>query len=550
MALSLVASSQSQAEAEPTTPVNPRAAPRYIVERIAKQYAHPDYLAFQNQLGAGKVPLASPNAGLAGFRSQFSVWDLINDAVDGTGGFVDGSYLIPHELELGGMVPGNFTNKFRERQQLARYDKFPKVICDGPWNSIISMKDVIQRDAQSHPRLEEFWDSVDGNNTSILDFLEYPVSQARRFGTGWIFLDRQRDIQNLKDDLAAQPWAYSVPTRNVVWWEFSRYGALDAVAYRDPGPDDPMTYDEKTLSPLMVWTTRSWSRWVPTGESDVPYRLDAGRSGPNRLGRVPAVLIYDEWPGCGKALGKSSMLSTARDGMDIFNRDSEIREIERRCAFPVLGVNMEDTSAAGEIKIGTNGALIYDGKVPPGYIEPVLNSIDKLQSERKAVKEASYTNSEMAGLIGHAGTVETSSGFHAEVELDKSERKIGRFASSVETAENKIASLFLELIGESDEEYSVSYPRRFGLMDPEKVIDRTVKRLNMGLGQMDQKEVLLDYYASMYPRRTKEEIEGLANAAVAEKVQRLADEQKAEQDAARQLTARGRLMMAAGKVGA
>lgn len=500
--------------------------PPAIAQAVAKLGAHPEYLIFQGQLGAQKVPLVPANApGRSGrTRLNFNVWDLINDAVDGTGGFLDGSYLVPHELELMPNTTVGVSTKFAERMQLARYDNFTKVICDGPWNSIVSMKDVIIRDAGGHTRLEDFWDDVDGEGTNIEDFLEYTVSQARRFGTGWIFLDRPKDVTSMKDDLTAQPWAYTVPTRNVVWWEFSRSGSLEAVAYRDP--QETGDRDIMDLAPLKIWTRATWSRWVPTGVVTDPYSFDVG--GLNALGIVPACTIFDEYPGCGKAFGKSNMLTTSRVGLDVFNRDSEIREIERMCAFPVLSVSIEgDMAQAKDLAIGLDATLATNGKFAPNYVEPVLNSIDKLQAETNRAKESAYVNSEMGGLIGHSTTdIQTSSGFHAEVELTKSERRIGKVAASVEAAENKMARLFLALIGEADVKYSISYPRKFGMVDPDRLIDRTKNRLALGLGPTDMLETLKDYYSQMYPRKTIKEVEDLAKAAVDAKAQAAADAAK------------------------
>lgn len=500
-------------------PVDPLISPYEIAFKVGKQGAHPEYMSFQTQLGVQKTPLVGANApGRSGrVRMNFNVWDLINDAVDGTGGFVDGSYLVPHELEL---VPNRSTglsSKFLERMQLCRYDKFPKVICDGPWNSIVSMKNIITRDAGGSQRLMDFWDNVDGEGTDIVDFLEYPVSQARRFGTGWMFLDRVQGIRSLVDDLTAAPWAYTVPTRNVVWWEFNKGGGLEAVAYRDP-QDEPSN-DLSDLAPLKIWTKTTWSRWLPTKDAERPYEIDPGAFGPNLLGQVPCVLIHDEYPGCGKAFGKSNMLSTAIMGFDVFNRDSEIREIERMCAFPVLNVSIEDISEAQVIAIGADAVLASTGKWPSQYLEPTLNSIDKLQEERKQVKEAAYVNSEMAGLIGHSDIQRTTSGYHSEVELDKSERRIGKMAASVEAAENKIARLFKALIGEPDEGYSISYPSKFGFVDPDKLIARTQLRLGMNLGPSDMEETLTDYYSELYPRKTDGEIATLVQAALDAKAQ-------------------------------
>lgn len=505
--------------------------PQTLAELVARDGGHPEIVAFQESLGVPLVPLPiHPN-----------VWDLIADAVDSTGGFLTGGYLVPHELELGD-DRSSWDSKFHERQAVAKYDDFARLICNGPWNSIIGLKDVISRAAKSHPRLEDFWIDVDGNGTDIVDFLSYPVGQARRYGTGWIFLDRERALQNRAVDLASPPWAYCVPTRNVLWWEFSKSGALEALVYARP--DDAENDYDAEHPPLMIWTRAAWSIWRASGDSDHPYGTMPTEAGPNLLGEIPAVPLFDEDPAPGHGLGSSNLLGTAIKARDVYNRDSEIREIERRVACPVLSVSVKDLEDVAELKIGTNAILGFTGTVAPAWIEPQLNSITALRSEGDKAKEAAFVDAEMAGIVGHTtAPVQTTSGFHSEVELDKTERRVARFAASVEAAENKLARLFLQFVGEEDVDYSISYPRKFGMTDIDRVIDRTRKRLDIASGKESVLEVFKDYFAALYPRLTSDEVEALAQKETdAREAQKAADQKAAaDQAAVAGATARGRL---------
>ena len=500
--------------------MDPIADPRTLANLVGKNGAHPEYLAFQDLVGA-PVSVRLPQ--------DLDVWELIKDSIDSTGGFISGDYLIPHELELADS--GGYDTKFYERQAVAKYDDFAKLICNGPWNSIVGLKDTIVRKADS-PRLEAFWDDVDGNGTDMVDFLSYVVGQARRYGTGWIFLDRERTILNRKEDLERPPWAYCVPTRNVVWAEFDKIGGLAAVVYKKP--DEIVEERDEEYPPLIIWTRGTWSRWTASGDAEEPYGATPAEWGPHTLGEVPAVLLIDEDAGPGRMFGASNMLGTALKARDVYNRDSEIREIERRIACPVLGLSVNDLGEADDLVIGTNRVLAYTGKNPPAWVESDLIAIDKLASERKAAKEAAFVSAEMAGIMGHTEGAElTSSGLRSQVELDKSERRIGRFGASTETAENKIARLFLNFVGEPDRKYQISYPRKFGLTDIDKVIERTEKRLGLKLGRDDQELVLKDYYAGLYPRLTSDEQEELAKKAAAAREAAIEAEQEQEVETAR-----------------
>lgn len=488
-----------------------------VMDSVAKFGYHPEYKAFENAFGASKIPLAptnSPSTTTRSTVSNFGVWELIDDSVEGRGGYTDGSYLVPHELEWDPSTPSGFSRKFLERMAIARYDNFAKVISDGPWNSIMSMRDMIQRDGSGNARLEQFWDDVDGNGTDIVDFLEYPASQARKYGTAWIVVDRDSaPVESEQKNQSNNPYAFVVPTRNVVWWEIGWRGELLAVAYRDVDPDDYDTgyVEDLTTAPLRIWTEQSWSLWQPT---DGPGFI-LQDWGPNRLGQVPCVQVFDGRPAPGKAFGRSNMIGIARIALDVFNRDSEMREIERRTAFPMLHVSVDDIAQANKVTVGMNGVIATDGKTAPSWLEPSLESLTKMASERQAAKDDAFVMSEMTGLLGHTNAMQTSSGFHAEVEIDKSERRIGQFAASIESAENAIGRLFLAYVGLPQAKFSVTYPRKFGLTNIDTIVERTQNMLALNLGPQDTEETLRDYYQARYPRKKAGEIELLAKTAAA-----------------------------------
>ncbi len=53
------------------------------------------------------------------------------------------------------------------------------------------------------------------------------------------------------------------------------------------------------------------------------------------------------------------------------------------------------------------------------------------------------------------------------------------------------------------------------------LVDRTVKRLNMNLGEDDAFEAIKDLYSALYPRRPQDEIESMAHKSASERTKNL-----------------------------
>src|SRR6185369_630321 len=204
----------------------------------------------------GLAPIVS-NA--LGMTRQMNIWDFIRDAIDGTGGFADGAYLVPHKREFN-KVTSSLVEKFWDRALLSDYDNFARTIAETPVSYIVEAKDLIQRKTDD-PRLEAWWTNIDGEGTNMEDFLlGFPADQAQAYGTAWIFVDRPGVVETMKDDVdpANEAYVYCVPTRNVVYWEFDRDGEFSLIVVKEPeddGSDDACA--------VRVWTPFAWGVFEP-----------------------------------------------------------------------------------------------------------------------------------------------------------------------------------------------------------------------------------------------------------------------------------------------
>jgi hypothetical protein len=468
-----------------------------------------------------------------------SVWEFVADAVEGSGGFANGAYLFPFKLELD--ESGITTDKYRRRQGMADYDNFAQHVCNTPWDVIVGSSDLVERHGKAgtpeSDMLNEFWENCDGRGTSIQDFLEFPHRQARMHGTGIIIIDRPEvqivsEADNQKPE--NRPYIYAVPTRNVVHWEFGEDGELAGIIVLEPQLD---AETRKEFTNIRVWTRSEWAVYKRLGEagaassvSELDYELIG--SGKHTLGEVPVVAIYNDSPAPRHLLSHTEMLDVARLAQTVYNIDSETREIERKCAvFLAIPVKATDTYTEKKMILSTDNALLYDGDAGhPMWVSPDLKILDMLGARRQEKKRDAYQMAGLGALAISTGTIRTSSGYHADVEFAKTERRIARHASMLEAVEKRLARLYLKFYGidadTQDDLFSVTYPNDYGVRDMAALIDRTGVILDMGLGDLWDTATLSKMAKAQFPRLSQDESDAMVAGAI--KARSLAQQQQTQ----------------------
>jgi hypothetical protein len=494
----------------------------------------------------GPHPEYSTFARSVQIQTMRDAFTFIRDACEGTGGFQDGTYLDPHKRELVRaadpatillLSSSQVTAKMIWRMRLADYDNFARRIESAYWSYISQSRDLVRREIapQMPPEVRDalniFWKDCDFHHTSIMDYMGQPAQYARRFGTGWSCVDKQ-PISALTeaDEMleGARPYVYVVPTENVLWWQFDEDGDdLEIAVIATPKEGQGILE-----SAIRVWTEKAWANYdfvraqVPKEGDQAPAKPSSPKGnyvlrdfGVNPLGEVPLVPLFNINPGRGRAFGKTEMLDVARIAKTVFNLDSEAREIERNCAFPFLGVPVKDiaTTEVAKMYLGTETMVLYDGNSgEPRWVTPDLVALDKIAAKIEAKKQRAYEMAELSAIAGH---IQTSSGFHSEVEFDKTDRRIGQFAAAAEEAENKIARLVLKyqfanmsekMLGDA---FSIVYPREFNVRDLERMIARTVQILALNAGDEVNVLVFRDLFSVLWPRKSKEDIDRISENA-------------------------------------
>lgn len=494
--------------------------------QYARRGPNAEYMALEYKLGLGR-------------RANLSTyWQFIRDAVQGVGGFADGLYIYPTTLEY---ENNKATQKLKDRVDQADYDNFARDIMDAAWDQIVQSRDLITRRApKSGSTLDEFWQDVDGNGTHIMDFLEFPMRQARMYGTGYVFMDRGRNIgayaaQSLSK--GNRPWVYSVPSEFVVDWAFDDDGSIEYVTVIEPTGDSIWQYvGAKWAAPefphnVLTWTENDWSRFaaVPLMNAEgkvekIGYTFVDG--GPNEVGVVPMIPLFNDTPAPKRMIGDTEMPDVARLSQTVYNIDSEAREIERKCAlFMAMPVKNVKDYEDKKLLTGLDNVLLYDGDAgAPAWVSPNLDILAKLESRRQRIIESAYKMGHLRAIVG---AIKTQSGFHAEVEFAKTERRIARHAAQLESFENKLATLYQKFAGEAEGGFEIAYPREYGVRDLERVLARSEIMFSLQLGDDVNKQASYDLLKTFYPRLPTPDLDRLVNSAVASLAQARVEQQQA-----------------------
>ena len=407
-------------------------------------------------------------------------YTLLRDAYTGGGGFDNGDYLFQHSRED--------MADFMVRKKMARYSNFVKVIVKALTNPIF--KKTIVRDFEENDMLKKFVEDVDGQQTSLNAFMKKATKWARLYGRVFIIVDNyaaEEQALNRADALNMRrfPYLYVVCPDQITDYETDRTGRFVKLSYklrvkRSKG-------DMTGIGDMEEWT------WTQTGwECKNGDKVEKVREGLHGLGEIPVVALSAVDEDTNAPLPVPDMLHIAKANRDIFNRDSEKREILRNQCFPVL-VYPATRQSANELKqkdeegnplgltMGTGNMLVVDATagVLPNFIAPPLEPVQTLQQEIKDIVDDMYRQ---AGLTSVVGVETKASGVAKQWDFEETTNHLADMAENCELAEVQIFNLFAKWAGIEIKELKIKYPRTFNITDIEDELAKAQQMKDLAVG--------------------------------------------------------------------
>ncbi len=399
---------------------------------------------------------------------------LLEDAYAGTGGFLDGGYLIPHVRET--------LDKYIRRKALSYYANYVKAVVNSLVNPIFR-KDAVRNwegknsDSQM---FSKFQVDVDRKGTNIKRFMKKALKKAKLHGVCFIVVDNvgeQPETMAGALEKRAFPYAYLVFPKQVKEYECNEDGVLISITYE--------TYSRRfsgsasNITTRWTWTETTWKREKEGKTVEQEHSL----------GVVPVIPLFGVDADDGDMLPIGELLAIARINLTIFNLCSELRELLRNQAFSILCLPITeaiDYAGIEELKTGTDNALNFDGNgSPPVFITPSAEQAALLQNELSRLVEEIYR---LASLSSVVGVQQKTSGVAKQWDFENTNQSLSDMAENCQEAERKMAVLFEKWTG-SQIGYSCIYPDDFGIVDVTEALDDVTKALDLNIGGVFDKEV-------------------------------------------------------------
>jgi hypothetical protein len=183
---------------------------------------------------------------------------------------------------------------------------------------------------------------------------------------------------------------------------------------------------------------------------------------PHPLGRLPIVVMRDKLPEDGELCAHPRSYNLMRISHALFNKDSEMRESERKEQFSMLAIEMVDGTVPVHIAVGTSNTMYYGkGAKTPAFVEPSPGILAGLLATKQSLRDDFFM---VAGQSGVTGVQTAKSGAAMAFEFMGKESAIREYAEICEDADRAVTQMFLDWVKAGDE-FMTEYPESYSPAD-------------------------------------------------------------------------------------
>lgn len=370
---------------------------------------------------------------------------FIANALHGTGGFSDGTYLLKYGRES--------DKKYEGRKELAWYRNDLKPACSSFVGYLT--KKPPKRDT-SHPLVQAFLDDCNWKNDSLDVFLAGFALESKARGCGLVLVDMPVAQPNNQAEQKAQrffPYLVTIHPETVLSYTLNATGLLDSIEI-----ESTMLVDGALKTVIRGWDTANW--WVRDG--NVQLEGDA-----HNLGMCP-VLAFSEgdlFPYVG------TFAQIADLSKRLYNLRSELDEILRAQTFSLLTYQVPPEQAAtfnaGQVAeaVGTHNMMIYSGNQAPSFAAPpdgpATIYMSQIAAVEKAIKDIAMTIE--PGTSGESGIALT-------IRFQTLNSELVSFARKMEDLERRIWDVVHKWLG-IENRVTTSWAKEFSISDLQAELD-------------------------------------------------------------------------------
>lgn len=418
------------------------------------------------------------------------IYKLLADAYDGTGGFLDGTYLRQHPREDNG--------KYSARRALAYYLNYLKPCVDAHVTPIFKTLAARDYTGVGADAWGQFVQDVDFTGTKLADLMKRAAQASKLFGTAFIVMDRAQGdeaaaltVQDLAEDRGKLPYAFLVEPLRVERIEADKFGRITKFVYLEADQEAEYKQAKRTLTP------EGWELDSSKGKT----------SGKWDLGCVPVIPLQSKNCDASDPLPPSDFISIAKTSLAIYNMSSWLSDILINQTFSIL---VYPSNSTDDLVIGTSNALGFPPEAThmPGFVSPSPDPATILAANIERLQQECYR---MAAVVNVTGVRVQASGTAKAWDFEQTNQILSDFADKVEAAELKLAELFKLWLG-VEFDYKLSYPSDFSIADVETELANAEVAKGLSFGDEFNVEVFKRILTSYLPELPDDDFDRLVAA--------------------------------------
>jgi hypothetical protein len=426
------------------------------------------------------------------FVTYLPIWTKLAHVREGAGGFLDGTYLVAHPREWQdhtAATPTVPTKKLKARRSLAKYDNLAARIIEAKKSALFRETPTrrIGPEENKEPEpIQEWWDDVDGRGTNMDDFLWLAWDAAATFGHVFIYMDREID------DPARIILRLYLPLDVPDWLEDDR-GDLTAVKLLEGVPRTDLTQSYAAMQQrYRIVDDATWTLYDQKG------KLEA--TGEHGMGVLPVVRLFAKRRPLTPGIGQS-VLDNPQHFVDLYNLESELRELLRNQTFSLLNVplgtgpdamRVEDARAMMGQATGTEDVL-FSGTAA-SFIAADAANVTAYQTEIERVQRLIYR---LAAIQWESDSKDAEAEGSLKLKREDMNQVLSAYADELEQADVAVAKLWYRATFGGDagikkfeaDEVAIVYPQEFEVTPFENLIEQAEAAMAIGMPGVVMKEL-------------------------------------------------------------
>jgi hypothetical protein len=433
---------------------------------------------------------SNPNPKIAGnthplYDLFLPEWIKLRDVREGVGGFLDGTYLIPHPREwkdFTAVTPQVPTKKLIARRKIASYDNIAATIVDAKKAALFRETPARRLDGVKRlPRattgtILDWWQGGAGQDDMDAQMSLY-WDAAASFGHTFLYLEREPGTN--------RPYICAYSPLDVPDWLIDRQGRVIAVKFVEAMP-------RASLDDLALVTTyryrivdaESWSL------TDADGRVI--ESAPHGMGRCPVEILYARRRTLLPTVGQS-VLGDPKVHIDVYNLVSELRELLRIQTFSILNVPLGTgpeamTIEAAKEMIGTETGtdnVLFSG-LSAGYLTADTGNVTAYQQEIDRRLRTIYRTAAVQWEADARGVEAQGS---LSLKREDMNQRLSQYADQLERVEYGLTDLWYRAVHGAElgpelferDQPVIAYPDNFDLTPFDNVLKQAQAMLSLGM---------------------------------------------------------------------